>query len=66
MAGAGAAIMAKIAGRPKAAAAMATTMKRMQERQGQGADTGWQPGGAANAAAGDGASADEAPAEKKG
>ena len=67
MAGAGAAIMAKIQSDPKAAAAMATTMKRMQERQGQGADTGWQPGGAANAAAsGDGAASEETPAEKKG
>jgi len=58
MAGAGAAIMAKIAADPRAAAAMAQTMKRMQERQ--GSDTAWQPGAAPNAAA----SAENAPTEQ--
>jgi limonene 1,2-monooxygenase len=47
MAGAGAAIMAKITEDPRAAAAMAVTMKRAQEGQKQ--DTGWQPGAAADA-----------------
>ena len=42
MAGAGAAIMAKIQSDPRAAAAMAVTMKQAQQRQQQ--DTAWQPG----------------------
>jgi limonene 1,2-monooxygenase len=41
MAGAGAAIMAKIQGDPRAAAAMAVTMKQMQDRNTQGG--GWRP-----------------------
>jgi limonene 1,2-monooxygenase len=52
MAGATAAVMAKIQGDPRAAAAMAVTMKQMQE-QSQGG--GWRPGAApAEAPAGDG------------
>jgi hypothetical protein len=57
MAGAGAAIMAKIVEDPRAAAAMAVTMKRAQE--GQKVDTAWQPGTSPLAAEGEATPAEQ-------